>query len=114
MISEEFVQTLATGIPVYAASGLVVWGQGWLWRRWLWENRAADLVWAAERLGGPIQPRFLGWSIAGPGGKLRLVGGLSGESTSVRCGNRRVKQAGWIGRAGLETFLADPAAQTAP
>lgn len=95
MIGTEWVQTVATGIPVYAASGLVIWGQGWLWRRWLWDRHGAELVVVAERLGGPIRPRWAGWHVEGPKGRVTVTGGVRGVRTRIRIGDRKVERDGF-------------------
>lgn len=95
MIGPEWVETVATAIPVVTASGLVLWGQGWLWRRHLWDLRGAALVDLAGRLGGPIRPRWTGWAVAGPRGRLVVDGGLAGERTVIRVGEARFERAGF-------------------
>ena len=107
MIGPEWVQTIATGIPVYAASGLIVWGQGWLWRKWLWDRHGIELQQVAEQLGGPVRPRWAGWSVNGARGQLWVTGGLSGTRVRVRAGKRHLDRPAWVPPHEIAGFVAD-------
>jgi hypothetical protein len=89
VISAEWVQTVATGIPVYAGAGLLLWGQGWVWRRALWEEHAPVLREIALALDGPITPVWTGWRVRGARGDFRLAGGLQGTRARLTGSQQR-------------------------
>lgn len=111
MISPEWVATVATGIPVYASAGLVVWGQGYLWRRTLWDEHGPALRELERALGGALRPAWTGWRIRAPGADFRIAGGLRGTRTVLRAGARVTT---WIGLPPTAEVLAarEPPSET--
>ena len=96
MIAAEWVETIATGIPVYTGAGLVLWGQGWLWRKWLWDHHGEDLRAIEAEVGGKLSPLWTGWSIQGRDVRVRVEGGLRGVKTRVRRAGKTVEHDGVV------------------
>ncbi len=104
MISAEWVATVATGIPVYAGAGLLVWGQGLVWRRTLWEEHGPALLQIASGLEGRVSPLWTGWRIRGPRAEFRLAGGLRGARARLVAGARTHQ---WSGMPTAEAVLQE-------
>ena len=111
MIGAEWVQTVATAVPIAGASGAILWTQGWLWRRAFAARHAATVALLSRERSLTVAPLWCGYRLHGREQDIRWVGGWRGAFTQLRRGDRRARRAGWLDAASVGAWLdATPSA----
>lgn len=105
MIGTEWVQTVATAIPLVGASGGIVWTQGWLWRRAIAARHAETLAQLCRERSLAVSALWCGYRLHGREQDIRWVGGWRGAVTQLRRGDRRAQRAGWLDAASVGAWL---------
>jgi hypothetical protein len=105
MIGTEWVQTVATAIPIAGASGAVLWAQGWLWRRTIATHHAETLAQLCTERSLTVTALWCGYRLHGREHDIRWVGGWRGAFTLLRRGDRRAQRAGWLDAPSVGAWL---------
>ncbi|MFT6144269.1 MAG: hypothetical protein ACJATT_004059 [Myxococcota bacterium] len=96
MVSAEFIRATVTLIPVLLAMWWVLKLQGMLWRRTVWAAVGVDARLLEAELGVCLSYRWTGYQLAGEGWRVRWVGGLRGETTSVKVSGDNERVSGFL------------------